>query len=288
MSSVVVFGEVLFDCFPDGSEVLGGAPFNVAWHLQAFNHSPLFISRVGKDAAGDRIKQAMSDWHLSLAGLQTDSEHSTGQVAIEFIDDEPHYDIVQNCAYDFIQPFGFLNVAAPRMIYHGSLALRHQLTRQSLNLWLDQNPDIPVFMDVNLRAPWWNKNEILHGIKRARWIKLNEDELRSLGFQDRDLPVAMAEMQTQCDAEQLLVTRGADGALVRTSQGEYFEVRPESNPNLVDTVGAGDAFCACYIHGLLNHQPVASALMQAQDFASKIVSIRGAIPQDISFYQGLA
>ena len=32
----VVFGEVLFDCFPDGSRVLGGAPFNVAWHCQAF------------------------------------------------------------------------------------------------------------------------------------------------------------------------------------------------------------------------------------------------------------
>ena len=32
----IIFGEVLFDTFPDGTAVLGGAPFNVAWHLQGF------------------------------------------------------------------------------------------------------------------------------------------------------------------------------------------------------------------------------------------------------------
>ena len=37
-----VFGEVLFDVFPDGKQVLGGAPFNVAWHLQAFGIAPYF------------------------------------------------------------------------------------------------------------------------------------------------------------------------------------------------------------------------------------------------------
>ena len=48
----LIFGEVLFDRFPDGSIVLGGAPFNIAWHLQAFKQSPLFISRVGDDPLG--------------------------------------------------------------------------------------------------------------------------------------------------------------------------------------------------------------------------------------------
>ena len=52
-----VFGEVLFDHFPDGSRVLGGAPFNVAWHLQAFGQSPRFISRIGNDPAGLRNRR---------------------------------------------------------------------------------------------------------------------------------------------------------------------------------------------------------------------------------------
>ena len=46
-----IFGEVLFDHFPDGSRVPGGALFNVAWHLQAFGQSPRFVSRISSDTA---------------------------------------------------------------------------------------------------------------------------------------------------------------------------------------------------------------------------------------------
>ena len=60
----LIFGEVLFDHFPDGSAVLGGAPFNVAWHLQAFGLKPLFVSRVGNDAAGESVRWAMRQWRM--------------------------------------------------------------------------------------------------------------------------------------------------------------------------------------------------------------------------------
>ena len=57
--SPMIFGEVLFDEFEDGSTVLGGAPFNVAWHLQGLGVSPLFISRVGQDNLGDQVLSGM-------------------------------------------------------------------------------------------------------------------------------------------------------------------------------------------------------------------------------------
>ena len=83
----VIFGEVLFDHFPDGSVVLGGAPFNVAWHLQAFGRAPLFISRVGDDPLGRRIRDIMHGWEMDASGLQLDSAHPTGSVEVR-IDDE--------------------------------------------------------------------------------------------------------------------------------------------------------------------------------------------------------
>ncbi len=91
----LIFGEVLFDCFPDGSRVLGGAPFNGAWHLQAFGHSPLFVSRVGNDEAGQEIRSAMQVWGMDIGGLQLHVSHATGNVAVSLIEGEPHYDIVQ-------------------------------------------------------------------------------------------------------------------------------------------------------------------------------------------------
>jgi len=84
----VIFGEVLFDCFPDGNSVLGGAPFNVAWHLQAFGMSPMMISSVGDDELGNKVKSAMQDWSMRTTGLQLDPVHPTGSVDIEFVDGE--------------------------------------------------------------------------------------------------------------------------------------------------------------------------------------------------------
>ncbi len=89
MPRITVFGEVLFDCFPGGEQVLGGAPFNVAWHLQAFGQRPRFVSRVGEDEAGRRIRRAMSDWGMDTDDLQRDPRHATGQVQITFSGGEP-------------------------------------------------------------------------------------------------------------------------------------------------------------------------------------------------------
>ena len=100
---ICIFGEVLFDHFPDGTRVLGGAPFNVAWHLQAFGQSPHFISRVGNDSAGEAIRNAMHEWGMDTRGLQTDPARPTGRVEVSFVDGEPTYDIVHPCAYDAIE-----------------------------------------------------------------------------------------------------------------------------------------------------------------------------------------
>ena len=98
-----IFGEVLFDHFPDGTRVLGGAPFNVAWHLQAFGRRPRFISRVGRDPEGEAVREAMRTWGMDTTGLQTDPRQPTGRVSVLFDDGEPSYDIVHPCAYDAIE-----------------------------------------------------------------------------------------------------------------------------------------------------------------------------------------
>ena len=79
---IAIFGEVLMDQFPDGQQILGGAPFNVAWHLQAFGQHPCFISRVGNDAMGESIRQAMGDWGMSIENVQVDHYHPTCTVEV--------------------------------------------------------------------------------------------------------------------------------------------------------------------------------------------------------------
>ncbi len=80
---VCIFGEVLFDHFPDGKRVLGGAPFNVAWHLQAFGLAPRFISRVGADAEGESVLTAMREWGMDTQAVQIDAHRPTGRVSVQ-------------------------------------------------------------------------------------------------------------------------------------------------------------------------------------------------------------
>jgi fructokinase len=119
-SALAIFGEVLFDCFPDGEKKLGGAPFNVAWHLQAFGDNPLFISSVGEDESGVKIRHAMQKWQLSADGLQTDKSHQTGEVKVSLQGGEPSYDIMIERAYDFIQTSQLPNLRNDAVVYHGS------------------------------------------------------------------------------------------------------------------------------------------------------------------------
>ncbi len=123
-----IFGEVLFDHFPDGRRVLGGAPFNVAWNLAALGEDPLLLSRVGTDAEGDSVRVAMQVWGLDTCGVQKGPGEHTGQVRVRIEDGEPAYDIVRPVAWDAIEAVG--STPGCGLLYHGSLALRSaSLTR---------------------------------------------------------------------------------------------------------------------------------------------------------------
>ncbi|MFH1844568.1 MAG: HAD-IIB family hydrolase [bacterium] len=214
----VLFGEVLFDVFTDGTEVLGGAPFNVAWHLQGFDQSPLFISRVGRDRRGEAIAANMRRWGLDTRGLQVDPVRPTGEVHAEVRSGQPTFHINPDQAYDEIasDPELLATDPGPILLYHGTLALRSQTNRWTWRRLLAA-PDTAVFVDVNLRAPWW-KPEI---VQEAR-------------------------------------------------DGGRCAVPARTVPDLIDSVGAGDAFCAVTILGLGQGWPTRTVLERVTEFAAAI------------------
>ncbi|MCO5762707.1 MAG: PfkB family carbohydrate kinase [Chromatiaceae bacterium] len=328
------FGEILIDVFPDGREVLGGAPFNVAWHLQGFGLNPLLISRVGADAAGERIRGAMAAWGMRLDGLQSDPVHPTGRVTVSLRDGEPSFDIVTDSAWDFIAADELPDLI-PAIVYHGSLALRNPVSAAALYALLARHGVGPAarlpaaavtratadrrtgaaarplrFVDVNLRPPWWHAEEVRRLLDGADWVKLNQQELAWLTpapTMDPD-PVFSTAGQGEAtgvgEAERVVIARGAEalrarhglaglvltrggaGAVGLLASGETAQVSPKPAP-LVDAVGAGDAFAAVTLLGLLRDWPLPLTLDRAQTFASRIVQLRGATAPDRALYQDL-
>lgn len=283
---ISIFGEVLFDCFPDGKRVPGGAPFNVAWHLQALGDTPRFISRVGRDEAGAEIIRLLQGWQLDPTDVQEDPDHPTGRVEVSFRDNEPNYDIVADCAYDFISRGQLDRPLADGILYHGTLSLRNSESRRTLAQLL--HPGVKIFLDVNLRAPWWNRDQVRGWLRLAHWVKMNQDELSLLGYRSGGLNRRMAELQNDFQLEQVILTRGEKGTLVRTARGSLHSSAPEPVADIVDTVGAGDAFSAIYLHGLKRGWDIDRILSHAQRFAGQIIRLRGAISESLDFYSEFA
>jgi fructokinase len=281
--SLCIFGEVLFDHFPDGQRVLGGAPFNVAWNLQGLGEDVCFISRVGNDDEGGSIREAMRRHGMRDAMLQQDERHPTGKVSVSFTDGEPAYDIVAPCAYDRIQRSGLPDTQC-NILYHGTLALRDPVSRDALQALLAHDPHT-VFLDVNLRPPWWNQPDVLSWVDQADWIKLNTEELALLSNSGLADEHALRAFLRTHNLRGVILTRGSAGAEVLTADEQHHVVKPEADIPVVDTVGAGDAFAAVMLLGLLRDWPLQLTLQRAQSFASAQVGQRGATVSDRAYYQ---
>ncbi len=285
----LIFGEVLFDTFPDGARVLGGAPFNVAWHLQGFGEAPLFVSAVGADRQGEEVLDSMRAWGLDTRGVQVHEAHSTGKVAVTLRDGQPSYDIVSHQAYDYIALSGVeeaIRGVRVSLIYHGSLAVRHDTSRQTL-AHLRAQLAIPRCVDVNLRAPWWRRESVLDDVAGADCVKLNDGELMELaapgmGAED-DLLAAATALLEQSGMQVLIVTRGEQGAVVLTAD-ETLWGDPVTVDEVVDTVGAGDAFSAVVLLGMQRGWEWPDILQRALAFAARICRVRGATLGDRGLY----
>jgi fructokinase len=280
----VIFGEVLYDCFPGGEAVLGGAPFNVAWHLQGFGQSPLFISRVGDDPLGHRVRDTMHSHGMDTSGLQLDSSYPTGKVTITLSGDSHSFEIIPGQAYDYIDRDALPPLPETALFYHGSLAARSPVSAQTLES-LRARYSERCLVDVNLRSPWWQQEQVLELVDGAWLAKLNDEELLQLVPDAEDDTARMQRLIGDAGLQLLVITRGAAGAELLTAGGDHFRVVPDAVTGVVDTVGAGDALTAVLIVAVLEGWPYWQALERAQSFASAIVGHRGAVVEEPGFYQ---
>lgn len=287
---VVIFGEVLFDEFPDGERRLGGAPFNVAWHLRGFGLDPLLLSAVGQDAQGDTILERMAEGGLRTGGVARLEDRPTGRVVVRIVDGEPGYEIPPDQAWDRI-PSALPELGAdgpPTLLYHGTLALRDEHNRHLLRRLL-ANGAMRAYLDVNLRAPWWTHEGVAGSLADAAWVRMNEGELLLLesGGDAGSVPPAerARRLVRRHRLERLVVTRGAAGALEIVEGDRQVESPGIRREGTVDTVGAGDAFSAVHMLGLIRGWAPEVALRRANLFAADVCRIPGATPPDDTLYR---
>jgi fructokinase len=297
---VLLFGELLVDCFAD-REVIGGAPFNVARHLRGLGRyagfDPMLVSRIGKDERGVRMLKKMQAADLAIDGIQQDLLRPTGEVRVT-LDDASHthrFDILPDQAWDFVHAdmarlIGLLR--RPQWLYFGTLAQRGG-SKTALRTLL-QTTHAQAFLDLNLRDPWVRKDVLHWSLGKAEIVKLNADELdRISDLLDLPGPTPRARGERligKYDLRQLLVTEGAEGAWLLDADNHFFHTQTPTQTQkpeieVVDSVGAGDAFAAVFLLGLLLAWPIQLRLQRAHRFAGEICRLRGAVPDNDDFYR---
>ncbi len=280
-SSIYCFGEILWDCLPHGM-FLGGAPFNVACHLAKLGAPAAIITSVGRDFRGKEALRRAREAGVDVSAVTMHSELPTGTVSVTL-------DEQSNASYEFPSPVAWDEISVSdevraglkgaHALVFGTLALRLQPNRDLLCELLESTSALKC-LDVNLRSPYDDIERALKVASKADLVKLNEEELGRM----TDLPIAVDEagLAMQCErlkvftgVGQVCVTRGAEGAFFWRN-GEMFSA-DAPKVDVVDTIGAGDAFMAALIYGLVGGQPITEALRAACERGAMVAGQDGAV-----------
>lgn len=281
---VVCFGEMLWDILPAGL-FPGGAPFNVACHLQQLGLRPHLASATGRDLLGDELLRRLRHRGMDTLGIARYTGLPTGYVRASLTDSgDASYEIATEVAWDQIAT-GEDTLRATvqaRALVFGSLALRSTFNRAALDRLLAALPaDAIRVCDVNLRPPHDDLALVLGLARRCTLLKMNATEAARLagelfassaGTEER-LARRIAE-RTGCPS--ICITAAERGAGLWHG-GEWLW-EPGRTVAVADTVGAGDAFLAALLANLLRDTAPRDALARACRLGEWVASRPGATP----------
>ena len=279
---IVGLGEILWDLLPSGKQ-LGGAPANFAYHAQALGGESLVVSAVGKDELGREILGRLDALALNAMHVAVDGCHPTGTVTVALDRaGTPAYTIHEHVAWDFIpQAPQLLALAAETdAVCFGSLAQRSPVSRATIHAFLRATPAAALrIFDINLRQSFYSREVIDASLRLSNVLKLNHEELpraaQLLAIAGDEMDV-LRELSARYGLRLVALTRGARGSILYTQEGVSGHAGFPAE--VVDTVGAGDAFAAALALGLLRGHDLERINADANRVAAYVCSQPGATP----------
>lgn len=280
--NVLSFGEVLWDVYPD-RKCLGGAPLNFAAHLAKHGERAYMLSAVGDDALGAEAVAQIRRWGVRTDYIGCSAEKQTGACLVTLDENSvPSYNLLNDVAYDAIPaqnlPDDF------DVLYFGTLSLRGAENFRTLRSVLQSHHFREVFVDVNIRPPFYSEESVRFALEHATILKISEEELPKLYAvlgMESDMPydrfaeeLARTNRRLTC----LIVTLGAEGAFVRDCVSGETYTCGSSKVEVKSTVGAGDSFSAAFLSKYAGGAGIPAALKHAVKVAGFVVSAYDAVP----------
>ena len=299
---VVALGELLIDFTPgavsdQGNPTFeanpGGAPCNVLSMLGRFGHKTAFIGKVGEDMFGRMLAGAITECGISAEGLRFDPDVNT---TLAFVQKLPNGDrdfsFYRKPGADMMLREDEISeelIASARIFHFGTLSMTHPgveaATKRAIG-YAEKHGVVRSF-DPNLREPLWKdledaKRAIRYGLAHCDVLKISDNEIQWLTGEE-DFTAGVNALRAEFDIPLILVSMGPDGSRAYTKE-MMVEVPARLNPNTIETTGAGDTFCACVLHDVLENgleaftqDRLKRMLNLANEAASIVTTRRGAL-----------
>ena len=296
--SVLSFGELLIDFVAlemgvtvgDASGFVkapGGAPANVAAAVARLGFPSAFMGQVGDDPFGRYLAAVLAAENVNTDGVTFSKEART---ALAFVsntaDGDRSFMFYRHPSADMLMTPENVDPAvinAYDIFHHGSITFVREPAASALRLALRHaiKGDKFISYDPNLRLPLWEseaaaKAGMRAGMEYANMLKISDEELLFLTGGDDVAPLWHERMEMIC------VTYGPSGAVVHLRDGSKIEHGGYA-VKAMDTTGAGDAFVAAMLIGILeNREDYREKLPEILDFANAVGALtcleKGAIP----------
>ncbi len=281
---ILGIGELLWDLLPDGPR-LGGAPFNVVANARRLGWRASIVTAVGADDMGANARAAVRALGVEDGWIQEDSDRPTGSagVVLDAVGN-PTFELMRPAAYDSLdldeRTIAEIAASAPVALVFGTLAQQSASVRSATAAIAAACPSALRLYDVNLRAGSWDIETVNAAMALASIVKVNSEEAgvlaAHLGLPGEPLVAFMTALLRRTAARGICVTRGSAGAELLIDD---IHVRGGA-PTIVvvDAIGAGDAFAAALVHGLVTGQTPVAALRHAVALGSLVASRAGGVP----------
>ena len=279
--TILAFGELLWDILPTAT-ILGGAPFNFVYRVNSLGDRGLMVSRLGRDSLGQKALDKVVSLGLETIYLQWDDHNPTGTVQVSFdSENKPDYVIIPRVAYDHIEMNGSLRDSAPTVdcFCFGTLSQRSEESRKTLEKLIEQSDRSLKFLDINLRKDCYSKDTIIFSLNKADVLKLNEDEAVQLAqlleISHETIPQFCEAILNEWSLQYCLVTLAEQGAFAFSHKDEKI-YSPGYKINLADSLGAGDAFSAGFVHKILRGFSTVQACEYGNTLGALVATTDGA------------
>lgn len=284
MNNILVFGEILYDIYDDVA-VIGGAPFNYSVQLSRLiskNDNLKFITALGKDDFSKDAFKFIENENIDSSLMQVLDNYETGKATVFMNENKiPDYIIYENVAWDNIEFNSDIEKALKEkydLFYFNILSCRSEKSYNTLkNIFKNIDSKYKV-CDVTFRKNYYTKEKIKEALEFINILKINDDELaiiKSLFYPNlqNDNEILLKNLNKDFNIDYIFLTLGKSGA--SSFYNNQYIFKPSNKIKVVDTVGAGDSFCAALSYAILKKLDIKKVLDFASAVSEEMIQVKG-------------